>query len=226
MELATNHDGHQSLASHSAWHLRYWLFALVFVSGLSIAEQLKILSITGKDGEFKTHIVAFFDAPAEYVYAVVTDYKHIYRINPAIVATELLPAEDDSIIRVRNRIQHCVSFFCTEVEMVEDVKEVGDGLLVANAVPEISSFESGTAMWHIRPFGKGRTRVQYRATIKPDFFIPPVIGSLVVRSGIRKELAASFTRIECLAKIMARNNGEDEAAFIARRSGNKQACKG
>jgi len=226
MERRVNHDDHQAPRGYRVGPLRVCLPALVFLSHLSVASELNVFSVTERDGEFESRIEALIDAPAEYVYAVITDYKHIYRINPSIVESELLPAEDDGVVRVRSRIQHCLSFFCTEVDMVEDVREVDDGLLVATTVPEISSFKSGTAMWHIRPFGKEGTRIQYRASIKPDFFIPPVIGSLFIKANIRKELTTSFTRIECLAKIMARHRTGDKAATVAMRSGENRPCTG
>lgn len=220
-------DRGQALAGKDIW-LPYCCLVLFLlaVSSPTIAGQLITLSITENNGEFESDIVALFDAPAEHVYAVITDYRHIYRINPSIVETELLPAEIEGVTRVRNVIQHCFLVFCTEVELVEDVAEVDHGLLVALTVPEASSFGPGIAMWHIHPFGKGRTRVQYRASIKPDFFIPPVIGSLVIKSNIQRELTTSFKRIECLAKIMSTNDTADTPVVTATRPHDAKDCAG
>lgn len=221
-----DHDSYLDPDSRTDWFFRYCLVALVFFSNISVAGQLEVISITESAGQYEARIVALFNAPAEYVYGVITDYKHIYRINPSIVESELLSTQEDGVIRVRNRIEHCIAIFCIEVEMVEDVVEVGDGHIVATTVPELSSFESGTAMWHVRPFGEGRARVQYRASIRPGFFIPPLIGSLIIKSKLREEITTSFSRIECHATIMAKKDIEDKTVSVARRSEENAGCPG
>ena len=223
--VADSYDGEMP-AGNFYWCLCCCLFPLFLVSGISCAGQLESISITEIQGEYATRIVALVDAPVEYVLAVITDYKHIYRINPSIVESEFLPAGDDGVTRVRNRIEHCLYVFCFEVEIVEDVELIGDGNLLATIVPELSSFESGNAMWHLRPFEDQRTRIQYRANFRPDFFIPPVIGSLIIKSKLREEFTASFTRIECNARIMARNDRNKLLVPVARYPEDHEGCTG
>ena len=223
--VADSYDGEMP-AGNFYWCLCCCLFPLFLVSGISCAGQLESISITEIQGEYATRIVALVDAPVEYVLAVITDYKHIYRINPSIVESELLPAGDDGVTRVRNRIEHCLYVFCFEIEIVEDVEFIGDGNLLATIVPELSSFESGNAMWHLRPFEDQRTRIQYRANFRPDFFSPPVIGSLIIKSKLREEFTASFTRIECNARIMARNDRNKLLVPVARYPEDHEGCTG
>lgn len=224
MRLVADSDDSQIPAGSFYWCFYYCLVSLFIFSEISAADQLESISITEIQGEFETRIVAIVDAPVEYVFAVITDYKHIYRINPSIVESELLTFNNDGIIRVRNRIEQCIFIFCFEVEMVEDVVEIGDGLLLATIVPELSSFESGSAMWHLRPFGDGRTRIQYRANFKPDFFVPPIIGSLMIKSKLREEITASFSRIECNAIIMARSDRKNILVPVAIHSEENEGC--
>lgn len=210
MVLEVDYSDYQILVSHNDWILCCYLLIFVFSSNTSFAGQLESFSITEIGGEYEARIVVLFDAPAEYVYSVITDYKHIYRINPSIVETEVLPDRNDGVTRVRNRIEHCIAIFCIEVDMVEDVVEVGEGLLVAKTIPELSSFKSGSSMWYVRPFGNGQTRVQYRSSMKPNFFIPPFIGSMIVKSTLREEITISLSRIECYAKVMFEMDIENE----------------
>lgn len=208
---------------------RGMLYSLVLSACLtasSIAGQVESYSVTEKDGEYEAHVAMVLDAPAEYVYGVITDYRHIYRINPSIIESEILPAGDGQGTRVRNRLQHCFAFLCIELEMVEDVVEVGEGQLVATTVPALSSFASGSTMWHVRPFEDGRTRVQYRTNLKPKFFIPPVIGSLIIESTLHSEIITSFSRVECQARIKARNDIEDIPVRMAERSPADRGCSG
>jgi hypothetical protein len=226
MVLSVNHDGYHVPARYIGWYLLYYLALFSIPANVSMAGRLETLSITEKDGEYETLIVALLDAPSEYVYDVITDYRHIYRINPSIVESELLPARNEGTVRVRNRFEHCIAVFCFEVEMVEDVVEDGNGLLVAKIVPELSSFASGTAVWQVCPYEKGRAWVRYWARVKPNFFIPPVIGRLIIMSRLRKEFTTSFTKIECHAKIIARNTVRDMPVRVAERSADDAGCAG
>ncbi|MGD2055525.1 MAG: SRPBCC family protein [Gammaproteobacteria bacterium] len=192
----------------------------------AIANQLESYSITENNGEYVARVAIVLDAPAESVYGVLTDYRHIYRINPSIIESEILPARDDQTTRVRSRFEHCFAFFCIELEMVEDVVEVGEGQIVATTVPALSSFTSGNTMWHVRPFEDGKTRVLYRTSMTPKFFIPPLIGSLIIKSRLRSEIFSSFTRVECQARIMASNNTGDIPLRMATRSPPERGCEG
>ena len=226
MALPATHDAYRCATSHPGWYIFYYLVLFIVPANVSLAGQLKTFLVTEEDGEYVTRIVALLDAPPDHVYDVITDYKHIYRINPSIVESELLPGGNGQAVRVRNRFEHCIAVFCLEIEMVEDVVEGADRILVAKTVPELSSFESGSAVWQVYPYESGKSWVQYRASMKPDFFIPPVIGKLVMLSKLRSEISASLTKIECHARIRARNTTRDTAIHVAKHAADEAGCTG
>ena len=76
-----------------------------------------------------------------------------------------------------------------------------DGDLEVKTIPGLSNFVSGSAIWHIRSQGE-HTRVFYESSLKPAFFIPPVIGGIIVKKHIKDDALATFRRIECQAMIM------------------------
>jgi len=142
-------------------------------------------------------------APAKYVRGVLTDYAHIYRLNPSIIESDILASPEQGVVRVRTLVVGCVAFFCRRVGRVEDVHELASGDLQAAIVPELSDLKSGAAEWRLQREGE-HTLVTYRAHMEPDFFIPPLIGSYFVRRNIRKEIMTTFTRLECVAQTQAR----------------------
>jgi hypothetical protein len=200
--------------------------ALGMIGGVAIAGQVESLTVVEADGVYETRMAALLDAPADYVYGVITDYRHIYRINPAIVESEILPGREDGTTRVRNRLSHCFAIFCIDIDLVEDVTVIGDRHIVATTVPEHSSFEAGIATWLVRRFPDGRARIQYHASIKPDFFIPPLIGTAVMKSLMRKEILNSLARIECLARIIAHHAVEPVTVQFAARDPDARDCAG
>jgi hypothetical protein len=176
----------------------------------SVAGELVELGVREADGEYSLRIVALLDAPADYVYRVITDYRHAYRINPAITSIEILPAGHDGVTQVKNHSAHRVGVFTFEIEWAGDIAEAGEGRLEITTIPELSSFESGSALWEIRPEGD-RTRVLHESTLKPEFYILPVIGDYLLKKYMEGETLDTFHRIECNARILLESDMRDDS---------------
>jgi len=132
----------------------------------------------------------------------LTDYAHMYRLDPAIIDSEILPSPDAGVVRVRIRIADCIAFFCMKIDRVEDVRELQHGGLQVTTIPTLGSFKSGHAEWKILGMEE-RTQVIYQAQMEPDFFIPPLIGSYLVTQKLRQSILSSLVKIECIARIQA-----------------------
>jgi hypothetical protein len=178
-----------------------------------MALELEELSVTEVDGEFRLRIVSMVDAHVDYVYNVITDYKHAYRINPSITKAEILPSNRDGVMRVRNLSEHWIGPFCFEVDWVGDIVEHEYGHLEINTIPELSSFESGSAAWELHPQGD-RTLVLHKSSMNPDFYVPPLIGTHIVASHIKRVTLDTFNRIECFAKAMFEIDMENDTELI------------
>jgi hypothetical protein len=185
------------------------LYILLLFSSICTAGKLEELSVTEAGGEYRLRIVSVFDAPADYVYDVITDYKHAYRINPSITEIEILSSDHNDVVRVRNRSEHWVGPFRFKIDWVGDFVEPKHGHIKVTTIPEFSSFESGSAVWEIRPQGE-RTWVLHEASLKPKFFIPPIIGTYIMKKHIADESVTTFNRIECHAMIILAMDMENE----------------
>ena len=185
--------------------VRYSLILLLLVAVIPrlSAGDLTELQVTENGGVYHVRMVMVVYVPANYVRDVLTDYAHIYRLNPSITESEILPSPEQGVVRVRTLMRGCVAFFCQDVGRVEDVRELETGDLRAEIVPELSNLRSGSAGWEVQQMGE-HTQVTYQAHMEPDFYIPPLIGSYFVKRNIRKEVMTSFTRLECIAQIQAR----------------------
>jgi len=186
---------------------------LLLFNSISTAGELKELSVTESDGEYNLQIVSILDAPVDYVHYVITDYLHGYRINPTITEVEILPSGHHAVVRVRNLSEHCVGSICFNIDWVGDIVEPSYGNINVQTIPELSNFESGSAVWEIRSQGE-RTWVPHKSSLKPDFFMPPVIGNKLMKHKMRKDTLATFNRIECHAKIAHEMEMENEPELI------------
>ena len=175
--------------------------ALLCFASISTAGEIKELSVTEAGGEYSLKVVAVLDAPVDYVYNVITDYKHAYRISPTIVEVEILPSGSDEVVRVRHRSEHWVGPFLFEIEWVGDFIEAdGHRHIKVITIPEFSSFKSGFASWKLRPQGE-HTLVMHESSLTPKFFILPVIGDYIIKKHVVRESRTIFNRIECNALI-------------------------
>lgn len=165
------------------------------------AAELENMTMTDKAGVYRISLRMLLDVPAQQVWEVLTDYRHIYRLSPSITESRLLPTLDGGRAgRVFTRTQGCVAFYCREFSRVQDVWEHPPREIETRTVPEMSDFHSGSAHWYIRDLG-GRTELDYEASLEPAFFLPPVVGGYFLKQAFKEQTLLSFDKIECIARV-------------------------
>jgi len=200
------------LAVNVALSLKQWIaartakpvcvfFMLCIITLPVAAIDYMEIQVIKDDGVYHMKMVAEVDAPAEYVHRVLTDYRHIYRLNPLITESEVLPSPGNGAVRVRTRIEDCTLIFCVDVERVEDVYDLSSRELQMVIVPSLSDFLSGSAKWIIGD-KEEYSEIVYQAQIEPAFNTFPVVGSAIARRKLRQEMTALMARIECIANVL------------------------
>jgi len=193
-----------------AAHLGILALALLATAVSGRAGELVDLQVFENGGAYHVRLDMVIHADPAHVRAALTDYSHVYRFNPAIVESEILPSVDETAVRVRTRFEECVAFYCVDLVSVVDIWARPSGDLRVEVVPRLSSFRSGTAEWRIRP-EHGFSRVVYEATMVPDFFVPPVVGRHIVIKKLAEETMTTLFRLECMAQVRARRDAGEEA---------------
>ena len=174
-----------------------------------------VIEITEQSGAYQIKVVAVIDAPARYVRYVLTDYRHIYRLNPSIIESEVLKQGDDGSVSVRTRVIGCAGYFCEELDRVEKVRLLPSGDLLAEIIPELSDFKSGQTLWRIKTLGE-HCEVTYLSDMEPDIFIPPVVGKFLIKKSIRQEMQISFTNLEKISSILAEREWQENYQPVTR----------
>jgi len=201
---------------HSYQVSRFCLFALslsLFTLLPAFADPLDEASMFEKDGIYHIYITAEIAADEEHIRRVLTDYVHVYRLSDSIIESRVLESPDDGKQQVLTRVLCCIPLFCREVTRVDEVNILDSGDLQAVIIPEQSDFSSGTSKWQITSMGDC-TRLTYIATIEPDFFIPPILGTQIVINNMRDEFKKTFSRIEHIARINEAREWEDDFIFV------------
>lgn len=199
-------------------------FLLALINSTPVlAHDIADFEVTEDDGVYYIKASIVLHAPADYIRNVLTDYVHIYRLNPSIIESEVLSSDNNSA-RVRTKVIGCIASYCEELERAEDVHMLVSGDIQAEIVPESGQFKSGITLWQIQSMGEN-TRLTYHAEMEPDFFIPPIIGSYIVKARLRDEITTSFARLEKIAIIQEERDWDPDLSFSNRMvANNSRPC--
>jgi len=176
------------------------------------AGELANLDVSERDGVYRIRMEMLVDAPAGNVYQVLTDFAQISQLNPAITESNTLPSETPGTLRVRTLIEDCILLHCVAISRVEEIREGAPGHLHVETDPRLSDFKSGSAHWWVKPAGNN-SMVVYEATMEPDFFLPPLLGRMIMKRGLREGIVESFGNLERIARLNAKASGQSLMAF-------------
>ena len=185
-----------------------------FVSSALQSGERPEIEVVENSGVYTIKVVATVAAPADYVRYVLTDYKHIYRLNPSIIESEVLEQTDD-MATVRTKVVGCAAYFCEELDRVEKVKILQSGDIYAEVIPELSQFKSGQTHWRIKQKGE-YCEVVYNSEMEPGIFIPPVVGKFLIKKSIREGMLTSFRNLEKVSSILAAREWLDKDQTVVK----------
>ena len=157
---------------------------LWFFSSQVLATEI---AIDHDAGRYQVQFTMETTLSAQEVYAKLTDFNHLNRVNPSILESKLLGVEPDGARRVYSMVRGCVFMFCENMRRVELVYEQAQGLIVSKILPELSDFKSGWSRWRIHSSESG-AHIVYRAELEPSFRVPAMLGTWLVKKSIKKEL--------------------------------------
>lgn len=172
-----------------------------FVSSALQSGERPEIEILENSGIYTIKVVATVAAPVSYVRYVLTDYKHIYRLNPSIIESEVLEQTEETAT-VRTKVVGCAAYFCEELDRVEKVTILQSGDIFAEVIPELSQFVSGQTHWHLKQKGEN-CKVTYTSEMEPDIYIPPVVGKFLIKKSIREGMLTSIRNLEKVSSILA-----------------------
>ena len=173
------------------WRSLLALVMALWVGSAAAAEVLS-LEVVHRGPVYELELDARVAIPASTVLALITDYQHLPEINPDLSEVEILRQGPPTRVRMLSEV--CFWLFCYDITHVEDFEPLPDGL-EAVIVPELSEFHSGLVSWHVHAEGEG-ARVYMHALLEPAFPVPPLIGPLLIRSGLRRMAEKTVTALE------------------------------
>ncbi|MBI5782620.1 MAG: SRPBCC family protein [Gammaproteobacteria bacterium] len=162
------------------------------------AATIELLETTHDNGRYTVSFEVVLDAARDNVWRIMTDYEHLPRVSKIIVESRVLKQEDANRHRVGVTLEACVLIFCKTVKRTVDIEARPPEEIIVTDDPAFSNFSYAVERWRVAAEGS-RTRLNYTAELVPNFFIPPLIGPVVVKYFLRREIRITALEVEALA---------------------------
>lgn len=184
----------------AVWRACLFLFLVLSWSPAPEAGTVRDSRVHNDDGVYRIEMDLEIEADVDAVYGIITDYANMHRISNLLTESSVMETPEHIGIRRRLVSEICILVFCFDSVMVEDVEEIGGDTIRTTLIPEQSDFISGHSHWHIQTLDEGRSLLRFRYEIQPDFWIPPVIGALLIKRKLLREAEETIEIMEALAR--------------------------
>ncbi len=172
---------------------------LLWVPLTAAAKQVRFSTVYEHDGEYTVEIDAVLNSPQAELRRLLTDYNHLTRLNDVLTESTLLATHDAHHHKTRMVAQRCIAMICFKAVLVEEATELVNGDLENTIVPAESDFRSGVTRWHFEALPGNQTRVYFESIKTPSFFIPPIIGTSIMKKLMMDESLTAMDHLEALS---------------------------
>jgi len=157
---------------------------LCLASFLATAAHIERLDVERQGDLFLLRLDARLSASMDMVWQTLTDYSRLHRLSAAVLESRVLDAgmADHPLVYTRSHV--CVWIFCKDIEHTQRMRRVAMGHLEADSLAHGSDFSYGYTRWVLTPEGTD-TRFKLMTELRPAFWVPPLIGPVLVERGLR-----------------------------------------
>ena len=172
-----------------------WL-GLIFtpINLVQAGDVIQARMVRNDNDVFEVTLDLQLNADAKHVYQRLIDFNHLSRLSTVIKSSKLISGQSPEYI-VQVVSEGCVMLFCKTVQQLQRVTELGDGHILVEDIAGKSDFAYASVLWQVKPQPQG-TRVSFLAEMKPDFWLPPLIGSWLFRKKMLTATQQMILRLE------------------------------
>ena len=167
-----------------------WLVLLVLPATSQAAE---ISVHTTRHGEsFEVEAMAEIEADLADAWKVLTDYGRLAEFIPGMQESRLVSRDGLNVV-VDQRGDASLLFFTFPMRVRLAIEEFPYDRIVSNAIS--GDFKEMHGVYHLQTRAGG-VQLRYEGKFTPNFGIPPLIGTLLMRSTVAKRFGAMVREIE------------------------------
>ncbi len=167
-----------------------WLL-LLGLPATSLAADISVQTTRHGDS-FQVSAVAEIEADVADAWKVLTDYDRLAEFIPGLHESRVV-SRDGSNVVIDQRGEASLLFFKFPMRVRLAIEEFPNERIVSNAIA--GNFKELHGVYHLQAWDAG-LRLRYEGRFTPDFGVPPLIGTLLVRSTVERRFSAMVREIE------------------------------
>jgi len=172
------------------------LFSVLLSASLHAAE-LERNETKKQAGVYLTDLSILVHVPEVYAREVLNDPDRVKQLNPVIQEVEHLPSINPDVRRFRDRTSVCVFIFCVSYQNILQLRSLGNRDIEVMVEPKGSDFEYGHVIWKTQPLGEQTSRISFHAENKPSFWVPPLLGTVLLNDRLAEAIIEMASKMEC-----------------------------
>jgi ribosome-associated toxin RatA of RatAB toxin-antitoxin module len=141
---------------------------------------------------FEVEAVADIEADVADAWQVLTDYDRLAQFIPGMQESRVVSRNGSSVV-VEQRGEARMLFFTLPMQVRLAIEEHPYDWIASRAIS--GNFKDVQGEYHLEALG-AKVRLRYAGRFTPDFGIPPLIGTLLVRKTVARRFAAMVGEIE------------------------------
>ncbi|MGF1615077.1 MAG: SRPBCC family protein [Gammaproteobacteria bacterium] len=163
-----------------------WTVVCLLLLALPLsAAEVDQVNVHREGDQYQLQVIAHVDAQPTVVWALLTDFDNLQQLHPMVRASTYLRRTPEGADRVRIRTRPCVLLFCVDFTQIVEFRAFGEERLQGDFDPRDSHFHFGQLRWQLEGISSGGTDLRFDAELTPAFWLPPLLGSWVLKRALR-----------------------------------------
>jgi len=157
---------------------------------------------------FEVEASAQFVADRQVAWDVLTDYEHLSSFIPGMHSSKVV-ARNGRELQVDQRGEARLLFFSFPIEVRLAITETAPERIESHAIS--GNFKALSGEYRLEPRGSHLV-LQYSGQFTPDFDVPPLIGTMVVRHTLEQRFGAMVDEIMRRQRAMDRQGAPESGS--------------
>ena len=168
------------------------ILALAFCVPVTASAQQVSIETSGEGGVVTVRASAEMRVDPSMVWGVISDYDHLAEFIPDMNGSHVVQRDGDKLL-IEQTGEFGFLFFRQPIEVTLSVVESPMRRIVAHAVG--GNLREVEGRYELENLPTGAVRLLYEGRVVPDFPVPPIIGTMVVRSVLSRQFTAMVKEI-------------------------------